>query len=290
MNARPIDHLVLPVAELALARSRLSELGFTVAPDAFHPFGTANACVFLPDGTYLEPLAIANRRHASAAAKRGNVFTARDLAFRKAKMSQGLSALVVATVDAAADHERFKLRGVSAGDILEFSRGVKMPDGSKTEASFRLAFAGDERAPDFFLFSCQRVNPLPADRGELERHANAVTGLSEVVLSAPAPGEFAPLMEQVLMTEAEIEPHLVRLAAANARIRIARDQDIEAEFALAPIPDAGGLRGRAVIFKTADLAVTEIILAANDVAFVRREGRVLVQAAPGQGAMFGFEE
>ena len=290
MNAIPIDHLVLPVADLAVARVRLSELGFAVAPDAFHPFGTANACVFFSDGTYLEPLAIANRRHASAAAKRGNVFTARDLAFRKARNRQGFSALAVGTGDAAADHARFEQQGISAGEVLEFSRGVKMPDGSETEASFRLAFAGEERAPDFFLFSCQRINPLPADRGELERHANTVTALSEIVLSAPAPSEFAPLHEEVLTTKAEIEPGLLRLAAANARIRVARDQDLELEFALAPLGNADGLRGRAIIFKTADLAVTEITLAANDVAFVRRDGRVLVQAVPGQGVLFGFEE
>lgn len=45
-----------------------------------------------------------------------------------------------------------------------------------------------------------------------------------------------------------------------------------------------------MIFKSADLAVTEITLAANDVAFVRRDGRVLVYPAPGQGVLFGFEE
>ncbi|MFB9952704.1 VOC family protein [Rhizobium puerariae] len=290
MNARSVDHLVLPVTDLAVARSRLTDLGFTVAPDAFHPFGTANSCVFFSDGTYLEPLALANRRHATAAAKRGNVFTARDLSFRKARNRQGFSALVVATDDAAADHARFRLRGVSAGDVLEFSRSVKMPDGSESEASFRLAFAGDERAPDFFLFSCQRIDPLPADRGELERHANMVTGLSEIILSAREPAEFASLAEQVLATKAQIEPSLLVLAAANARIRVMREHDIETEFALAPVPEAEGLWGRAVIFKTVDLAVTEIVLAANDVAFIRREGRVLVQAAPGQGVLFGFEE
>lgn len=290
VNARPIDHLVLPVADLVVARTRLSELGFTVAPDALHPFGTANACVFLSDGTYLEPLAVANRRHANAAAKRGNVFTGRDLAFRKAHHRQGFSALVVGTGDAAADHARFEQQGISAGDMLEFSRGLKMPDGSETEARFRLAFAGDERAPEFFLFSCERVNPLPADRGELERHANAVTGLGEIILSAPVPSDFAPLLEEVLMTKAQFEPDIMRLAAANASIRVARDEDLQAEFALPPLQDAEGLRGRAIVFKTADLAVTEITLAANDVAFVRREGRVLVQAAPGQGVLFGFEE
>lgn len=290
MNARPIDHLVLPVAELTAARSRLTELGFTVAPDAFHPFGTANACVFFSDGTYLEPLALANRRHAGAAAKRGNVFTARDLAFRKAHNRQGFSALVVGTRDAMADHARFKMRGVSAGDVLEFSRGMTLPDGSETQASFRLAFAGDDRAPDFFLFSCQRINPLPADRDELERHANTVTGLSEIILSASAPSDFTPLVEQVLLTKAAPEAAPLALAAANARIRILEDRELEAEFALPSTPGVEGLRGRAIIFKTADLAVTEIILAANDVAFVRREGRVLVSAAPGQGVLFGFEE
>jgi hypothetical protein len=290
VNARQIDHLVLPVAGLTAARSRLTELGFTVAPDAFHPFGTANACVFFSDGTYLEPLALANRRHAGAAAKRGNVFTARDLAFRKARNRQGFSALAVATGDAMADHARFKMRGISAGDVLDFSRGVRMPDGSDTEASFRLAFAGDERAPDFLLFSVQRINPLPADRGELERHANTVTGLSEIILSASAPSDFTPLVEQVLLTKAAPEAAPLKLAAANARIRILQDQELEAEFALPLTPSPEGLRGRAIIFKTADLAVTEITLAANDVAFVRREGRVLVSAAPGQGVLFGFEE
>jgi hypothetical protein len=290
VNARPIDHLVLPVAGLTAARSRLTALGFTVAPDAFHPFGTANACVFFSDGTYLEPLALANRRHAGVAAKRGNVFTARDLAFRKTSNRQGFSALVVATRDAMADHARFKMRGVSAGEVLEFSRGMTLADGSETQASFRLAFAGDDRAPEFFLFSCQRINPLPADRGELERHANTVTGLSEIILSAPTPADFAPLVEQVLLTKAAPEAAPLQLAAANARIRILQDRELEAEFAVQPTPGAEGLRGRAVIFKTADLAVTEITLAANDVAFVRREGRVLVSAAPGQGVMFGFEE
>lgn len=290
MNARPIDHLVLPVRELAAARARLSELGFTVAADGFHPFGTANACAFLSDGTYLEPLAIANSRVAGLTAKRGNVFTSRDLAFRKARNRQGFSAMAVSTKDAAADHARFKMRGVSGGDVLDFSRGVTMPDGSETEASFRLAFAGNENAPDFFLFSVQRVNPLPSDRAVLERHANMVTGLSEIILSAQAPADFAPLVEQVLMTKADGEPGPIRLAAANTRIRIMQDADLEAEFVVRPVAGASGLQGSAIIFKTADLAVTEITLAANDVAFVRREGRVLVSAAPGQGVLFGFEE
>ena len=58
MTALPhlLDHLVLPTVNIAMARERLGRLGFTVAPDARHPFGTENACVFFADKTYLEGL------------------------------------------------------------------------------------------------------------------------------------------------------------------------------------------------------------------------------------------
>ncbi|OHV81744.1 VOC family protein [Rhizobium sp. LCM 4573] len=291
-SPRPIDHLVLPVSNLAAARSRLSELGFTVAPDADHPFGTRNACVFLSDGSYLEPLGVANRRQASGTAKRGNVFTAHDLEFRGGRHREGLSALVVASTDAAADEERFRRHRMSRGEMLHFSRPVTLPDGSVSEASFRLAFAADERAPDFLMFAAERVNPLPANRGDLERHANNVVGLSQVVLSAPAPSDFAAMLETVMETgaEAEAESDAVRLQASNCAVRIVPDGELEPEFALAPNGDPSGLHGRAIIFRVADLAVTEITLAANDVAFIRKAGRVLVAAAPGQGVLFGFEE
>jgi hypothetical protein len=290
VSTRPIDHLVLPVTELTGARKRLSALGFSVAPDALHPFGTSNACIFLSDGSYLEPLAIANRRIAGVAAKRGNVFTERDIAFRRSRNREGLSALVAASEDAAADHVRLQENGVSAGDMLEFSRPMSLPDGSESEASFRLAFAGHEKAPDFFLFCCQRINTLAGSRGELELHSNAVTGLSEVILSAPTPTDFTHLLETVFEAETDVGGTGFQLVAGNARIRVLPEEELAAEFALPLDPKLTGLTGRAIIFKTADLAVTEITLAANDVAFIRREGRVLVSAAPGQGVLFGFEE
>ncbi|MDR9785644.1 VOC family protein, partial [Rhizobium redzepovicii] len=89
------------------------------------------------------------------------------------------------------DHKSFADGGSSAGEMLRFSRPMKMPDGSKSVGSFKLAFAGDLRAPDFFLFTCQRINPLPADRGALETHANGATGIAEIALCAPDPAAFA---------------------------------------------------------------------------------------------------
>jgi catechol 2,3-dioxygenase-like lactoylglutathione lyase family enzyme len=286
-----LDHLVLPVNDLSRARARLTALGFTVAADAQHPFGTANACVFLSDGTYLEPLAIANRRNASNAARRGNVFTSRDIAFRRTRNREGLSALVAATDDAATDHRRFQEAGFSAGDMLEFSRAMQLPDGGEAVASFRLAFASEVEACDLFLFACQRINPLPADRGELERHMNAVTGLARVILSSETPAAVAPLLATVFEAEPVADGDNLLVETGNVPVRVVPKDSLVAEFALEPdLRPGSGLSARAVIFKTSDLAVTEITLAANDVAFIRREGRVLVAATSGQGVLFGFEE
>ncbi|RVA54992.1 VOC family protein, partial [Mesorhizobium sp. M7A.F.Ca.CA.001.08.1.1] len=57
-GTHPLDHLVLPTQSLEVARARLAALGFVVAPTGIHPFGTENCCVFLADGTYLEPLSV----------------------------------------------------------------------------------------------------------------------------------------------------------------------------------------------------------------------------------------
>ena len=166
-TARPLDHVVLPVADLAIARERHELLGFKVAPIGVHPFGTENACVFFKDGTFLEPLAIGQRETAEAASLAGNVFTARDAAFRFRKGAEGFSAVVMGSDDAAGDHAQFEKAGISAGGILDFGRDFVTPEGQASRMDFRLAFAADLRSPDSFFFTCQRINVPKADRSAL---------------------------------------------------------------------------------------------------------------------------
>jgi len=290
VTARKIDHLVLPVGNLARARERLSLLGFTVAPDGQHPFGTENACVFLEDGTYLEPLAVSDRRKAGAAAKRGNVFLERDLAYRGRRGREGLSAVVVSSDDAAGDDEHYKAAGISGGEPLEFGRTLRSPDGDEVEARFRLAFASMENAPDFFAFACQRLVSFPQKLDGLRSHANAVSGLKEIILASNDPRASSPFLEGLLRVSGEEIDGGLAFQADALRLRVLRNEQIEHEFGPSGAAVGEGLVGQAVIFRTLDLAVTEIILAANDVAFIRRDGRVLVSPSSGQGVLFGFEE
>ncbi|MFK3778300.1 VOC family protein [Agrobacterium sp. NPDC089420] len=288
-NRYNVDHLVLPVQSLGVARSRLEALGFTVAPEAMHPFGTWNACVFFTDGSYLEPLAVADPAKYNASVQRGDVFTGRDQAFRQ-RGGEGFSALVARSEDAIADHGRFAAFGLSAGDMFEFSRPVRMPDGSQSEAAFRLAFAASGAA-DFFLFSCQRLQALPSDRAVLERHSNGVCGLCEIILFSGGDPDAARLIETVFGGEAEISPGGDMIfTTGNARIRLTENAAFAAHAENNARRHGGGLCGAGIVFCVDDLAVTAAALAANGVSCMEAGGRLVVPAAPGQGVTFAFEE
>ena len=291
MKSRCIDHLVLPVEDIGIAVKRLASLGFTVAPEAFHPFGTRNACVFFADGTYLEPLAIADPAKYNASADKGDVFTGRDRAFRQHDGQEGFSALVAKTEDALADHERFLASGVSAGDVFQFSRPVRMPDGSESEAAFRLAFAASGAAADFFLFSCQRLRALPGDRTALERHTNGVCGLSEIVLFSGGYTKAARLIEMVFGCEGKVSPDGdMVFVTDNARVRLTQKSTFGGLALNVSGGSDGGLRGAGIIFSSYDLTVTAAALAANGVSCMEAGGRLVAHAAPGQGVAFAFEE
>ena len=287
----PLDHLVLPTVNIAMARERLGKLGFTVAADARHPFGTENACVFFSDKTYLEPLGVASHEQYETSIEDGNVFVARDQAYRFRIGEEGFSGVVFGTEDAVVDDKRFQANALSAGRMLDFERPMRMPDGSETIAGFRLAFAADLRSPDFYVFCCQRINPLPADRSALERHANGVTGIARVALSTPKPTAFRGFFEQ-LANGPKISEHSFGLTVetANARIEVLTPEGMEAFYDF-PVPTGDpGLRARAILFKTSDLSVTSSHLAANGVTYTRKNNRILAKPVPGQGALFAFEE
>ncbi|PRD42234.1 lactoylglutathione lyase [Phyllobacterium phragmitis] len=289
-QARPVDHLVLPTASLDLARERLHSLGFTVAPMGRHPFGTANVCTYLSDGTFLESLAIGQRETCERAAIRGNVFVARDQAFRFRNGDEGFSALVMETEDAKGDHAAFVKAGISAGKILNFARAFVTPDGTRDKAAFRLAFAADLRAPDVFFFTCQRVNVPDVDRSVLQRHENGVVAIREIVLSETNPTDFQYLMQEVV-NERDVNAHSfgMDIRAANANIAVLTPAGLEAFFgAKAPLGERG-LHLQGIVFAVRDLAHVEGLLSGNGVAFEKRGARIVVKPAAGQGAIFAFE-
>lgn len=290
-QARPVDHLVLPVTSLEIARERLSALGFTVAPDARHPFGTENACVYFKDDTYLEPLAIAHRETCEAAALKGNEFVERDQAFRFRKGQEGFSALVLGTPDADADHRQFRKHGISGGKQLKFSREFDDGKGNTSTAGFKLSFAADLRSPDSFFFTCERVNPPKVDRSKLQKHKNGAIGIREVVLSEPNPTDFQYIIQEVL-NQRNVNSHSfgMELQSANANIAVYDKNGLREWFGINRNCHSRGLRFRAFVVGVKNLVKTAEVLKAGKIKPKKITNRLVVDHAPGQGCVIAFEE
>lgn len=288
-QVRAVDHLVLPTVGLDVARARLVSLGFTVAPVGIHPFGTANCCVFFADGTYLEPLAVADAAAADTAIASGNVFVARDALFRQVAGDEGLSAVVLSTDDAAADHERFRQANISAGSMLDFSRAFVDPAGNSAIASFRLAFAAEASSRAAFAFSCQRINAPPSDRTALQAHENGTVALDSIVAVSHEPAVSVAFLASVGQATVTSTPGGAAVSLRNASIEIL-DADAYLQRHGRPAPTGSGLRYAAIRFAVADIGATKVLLRQRQVVFTESGADILVASAPGQGVDFLFGE
>lgn len=284
----PLDHLVLPTASLDVARARLVDLGFTVAPRGEHPFGTQNCCVYLADGMFLEPLAIGDAAAAERAVAEGNVFVARDRAWRAVHGEEGFSAVVFGTDDADADHARYVEARISAGGRLDFSRPFVDAAGKSDMVSFRLAFAAGGETSDGFAFACERVNAPELDRAALQTHANGAVAIREVVAVSSGPDAATAFLAIAASAPSGALSAGV-LTLPNAKVTTVTPQAFRDRFGAEPGP-ASDLRFAAVVFQISDREATARLLSANAVEYRIFTHHIVIEAAPGQGAAFVFED
>jgi len=278
MTQRALDHLVLPTASVDAARDRLTRLGFTVAPNGVHPFGTVNACVYFPGGTFLEALALADGEAAATAIAHGNVFVARDHVFRAMRGEEGFSAIVLVSDDADRDHAAFAKLDISGGDMLTFSRPSADAHGKVGTATFKLAFAADIETADAFLFTCQRIDAPAIDRGSLERHANGATGICEIVAGEHA-GSFIRLIERAVGRSRHDTTHAVEFANVAMRMVGSDDPSGVAE---------SGATLAAIAFNVRDLDAVSHLFDAGGIDYLATPTGLVVPPAVGQGATFIF--
>ncbi len=290
-SPRLFDHLVLPVADINVARARYQKLGFTVAPDGKHPFGTENCCVYLKDDTMLEPLGIAQRKTCEEKARRGNTFVANDQNYRFRRGVEGFSHLVIKSDDAKADHKFYSKNGMSGGKMVRFSRPFKTPAGEKAKITFHLAFAADPRSPDAQFFSCQTLNAPKVDRSELQSHANGVAGLKEVILSEVNPTDFQYFMQRFLnQREMEADSFGMSFTVGNGLVSVLSPDGMQAFYGMECERKERGMQFQAYVLGVQNLATTRAYLEKQGVKFSTRGPRILIAPAKGQGTTIMFEE
>ena len=156
-------------------------------------------------------------------------------------------------------------------------------------ASFRLAFAADLRAPDCFFFTCERVRSPQVDRSTLQSHANGVTGLKALMLTAPCAADFTDFLSVVARAGAESAAAGISMQTGNVRINVMDDADFAKRFGSESFRDPG-LRLRSIVFGVRDMEKLQSLLQASDVSYDKHGPMIAVPPAAGQGAFFMFEE
>lgn len=287
--SRPIDHLVLATDGLVASRERMAALGFNVAPDAVHPFGTSNACVFFANRTYIEPLAIHDRQLVEAKAKEGLTFLRRSQAYRF-RRGEGGAMLAMSSSDAAADASRFSVAGLLAGEFA-FERPLSQESGAPT-IGVRLAFAVDERTPDFTAFACEHIGTdnlfwTP----ERTTHPNGARGIVEVVATEPNPTDFQYLLE-ALCDERDLRATSLGIEAdaGDGKVMFVTPQGFELLFGFGMPRHERGVRLQAITVAVDELASVRRRLAEGDTPFVETNERLVVPPAPGVGVFIAFVE
>lgn len=285
-----IDHLVLPVRDLGEARQRYDALGFIVAPDALHPFGTENCCIFLADGAYLEPLGIADRIIAEAEARAGNPFLRRDLAYRFRVDDEGMSMLAMRSDDAKKDLARYRAEGIGFSDVFEFSRTAKSGD-KEFEISVKLAIAADDRAPDAAFFGCQRSNMGDLWNAERTSHDNGVTGISAVLMCEENPTDFQYILQAATgMRDYISSSNGLSFHMDGADIFCFTPTAMEQLFSIPAARAERGLRFEGVVFTCTSVKKLKQRLDDQGIDCFLHLDRLIVPTAPGQGIPFLFEE
>ncbi len=289
-DLRPIDHLVLPVASLDVARARYEQLGFQVQPDRQHPFGTENCCVMFGNSTYLEPLAVGDRERVEGAIVERNVFAMRQDAFRF-RHDEGFAMLALRSSDARGDHEAFCRLGYAAGEPYGFERKATGPDGGETVIGVRLAYAEDHRAPDCMLFACEHLAPDILWTSENTSHPNGVTGVTGVHMSELNPADFQYYLEHLTgQRSIRASSSGIEAETGNGHVSVFTPYALEAMFGVPVRQHARGLRLRGFSLAVPDIAALADGLAGRQVGFRRMGSRIVVDPAPGQGAFICFEE
>lgn len=172
-NLLGLDHAVLRVADLDRAAADFARLGFTLTSRGRHSLGTENHCLMF-GFDYLELLWVPPG-------------TAAPFYAEYPITGDGMTGLALKSDNARGLHAAWENAGLHPEPLLEFSRPVELEQGDRQDARFRVVALPAARTPGGRVFACQHFTPELVWRPGLRRHANHVTGINKVVITADDP-------------------------------------------------------------------------------------------------------
>ena len=173
-----IDHVVLAARDLAALSQFYERLGFTLTPQAQHPFGTGNRLAQL-QGNFIELLSVTKPDDVPEAGPDAYSFGAYNRDYLKT--GDGMSMLALTSDGWEADRARFERSGFKLHAPFAFGRKARQPDGSEVKLDFRLTFLTDPALPRAPFFTCNHRHPAEIFwKPQYQTHANGARRIVEV--------------------------------------------------------------------------------------------------------------
>ena len=104
------------------------------------------------------------------------------------------------------------------------------------------------------------------------------------------PTDFQYLFQE-LVNEREVESHSfgMDIKAANATISVLTPDGFTAHYGGRAERDERGILGQAILFAVKDVPAFKQLMSSRNIGYSDRLGRVIIERAVGQGAIFAFE-
>jgi catechol 2,3-dioxygenase-like lactoylglutathione lyase family enzyme len=274
-----LDHVVILVRDLDRAADNWRRLGFTLAPRGTHsaPMGTGNHTIMLgPD--YLELIGVLAETPHNA--------PSRALLDRR---GDGIERAALTTTDAAAGVEEIRARGLAGVGSIDFGRPVTLPDGSRTEARFRIFQWPLQDAPaGLRIFACEHLTREAVWVPDLQKHANGAKRIARVEIVTPDPQREAEHMARLLDQEVQRESDgAVRVPTGRDRgafVFLTRD-GLAGRYPTVPTDGLPSDGAASLVLVTEDLNAAARALGA---AALRSDDAVCVPPAAANGVLLVF--
>mgnify|MGYP003655999645 CR=1 FL=1 len=190
-----IDHVVLAARDLAALSAFYERLGFTLTPQAQHPFGTGNRLAQL-QGSFIELLSVTKPDEVPEAPPGDFSFGAYSREYLKT--GEGMSMLALTSDGWEVDRDRFERSGFKLHPPFAFGRKARLPDGSEVKLDFRLTFLTDPALPRAPFFTCNHRHPAEIFwKAHYQTHANGAQRLADVQMVAENPEAHIGLFKRL---------------------------------------------------------------------------------------------
>ncbi|WP_454757328.1 VOC family protein [Cupriavidus campinensis] len=276
--SEPFDHAVVVCGDLDAAAANWRALGFTLTPRGYHTLGSQNHCIMLARD-YLELL------HVTAPSP------SRQYYWDAQQRGDGCAAMSCKSRDAFATAARLRAAGYKTSDPIEFSRPVRLDDGSEHPATFRVT-ALDE-APGARYFVCEHRTPELLWRPEWLAHANGATAIEAAYLVVEAGQVGAAAAAYVEITASKLiaaDDRVARIAVDGAELVISTaDALAEVTGTLQITAESTGYA--AIRLRTSDLAKARTYWGTQSIATVDLGPQAtLIPAASANGVALIFAQ